>query len=450
MSSVKFSREEMLTMLRDDKILGDDMAQLVDMSFIKSPEKNPELIMDCFILALGQLGYSAENIHQPPASAMMNDKLHLQLNDTKHWAHVWILKRIKHFFKRIGIIDQFKNDDRLCFGDLICPRSRRFNLILGHLINFIMYKSELDPAIEDVDHKCKQMQDELEYKESKRADLERKMQEQKPYQDRILADIENLKNNIRDTKVECGANQKKLQMSKDKNANIKSDADKAEGQNAIIDGEIKMLTEEKSRLKELVVTNPDEWESNFQKTKGEIATTDDHISWIKDEIPRIQSQLRSIQKYGSELSNLVKKLEEIKGQMVEKSEIEKTQSSTQNSIQYEQKELDKMETDLNLLRQSHQMEIDETNKKIESLKEDLEKKEGEERELSDIIRDFKNEIKTIASNRESAEAIKSDIDYHKPKIERRAKAYEDELEKINENSKKMFDEAQRKFINILD
>ena len=47
----------MLKLLKEDKILGDDVAQLVDMSFIKSPEKNPELIMDCFILALDQLGY---------------------------------------------------------------------------------------------------------------------------------------------------------------------------------------------------------------------------------------------------------------------------------------------------------------------------------------------------------------------------------------------------------
>jgi len=53
----KFSREDMLTLLKDDKILGEDVAQLVDMSFIKTPEKNPELIMDCYILALGQLGY---------------------------------------------------------------------------------------------------------------------------------------------------------------------------------------------------------------------------------------------------------------------------------------------------------------------------------------------------------------------------------------------------------
>ena len=47
----------MLQILKEDKILGEDVSQLVDMSFIKNPEKNPELIMDCYILALGQLGY---------------------------------------------------------------------------------------------------------------------------------------------------------------------------------------------------------------------------------------------------------------------------------------------------------------------------------------------------------------------------------------------------------
>ena len=120
--------------------------------------------------------------------------------------------------------------------------------------------------------------------------------------------------------------------------------------------------------------------------KSEIVETNDTISWLKDEIPRIQSSLRSIQKYGQNLSNLLNKLEEVKSSRLEKSEIEKAQNSTQTSIQNEQKELDKLEMDLKLLQQSHQMEIDKANKKIESLKENLESKEAENKEISDLIR----------------------------------------------------------------
>ena len=120
--------------------------------------------------------------------------------------------------------------------------------------------------------------------------------------------------------------------------------------------------------------------------KNEIVETNDTISWLKDEIPRIQSSLRSIQKYGQNLSNLLNKLEEVKSSRLEKSEIEKAQNSTQTSIQNEQKELDKLEMDLKLLQQSHQMEIDKANKKIESLKENLESKEAENKEISDLIR----------------------------------------------------------------
>ena len=120
--------------------------------------------------------------------------------------------------------------------------------------------------------------------------------------------------------------------------------------------------------------------------KGEIIETNDNISWLKDEIPRIQLCLRSIQKYGQNLSNLLNKLEEVKSSRLEKSEIEKAQNSTQTLIQNEQKELDKLEMDLKLLQQSHQMEIDKANKKIESLKENLESKEIENKEISDIIR----------------------------------------------------------------
>ena len=50
------------------------------------------------------------------------------------------------------------------------------------------------------------------------------------------------------------------------------------------------------------------------------------------------------------------------------------------------KTVDKLEMDLKLLQQSHQMEIDKANKKIESLKENLESKEVENKEISDIIR----------------------------------------------------------------
>ena len=93
-----------------------------------------------------------------------------------------------------------------------------------------------------------------------------------------------------------------------------------------------------------------------------------------------------MQKYGQNLSNLLNKLEEVKASRLEKSEIEKAQNSTQTSIQNEQKELDKLEMDLKLLQQSHQMEIDKANKKIESLKENLESKEAENKEISDLIR----------------------------------------------------------------
>jgi len=256
----KFSREDMLTLLKDDKILGEDVAQLVDMSFIKTPEKNPELIMDCYILALGQLGYSAENIHQPPASAMMNDKIHLQLNDSKHWAHVWILKRIRHFFKRIGIENQFGNEDRLCFGDIICPRSRRFINILGQLLNFIIFKSELDPLISDVDNKCRDVRDDLDVKEKQRLETEQKIQSQRPYQQKILAEIDNLKSDIHAAKDKLESDKRQYQLSIDNKKKVEAEAAEIQDQIGIIASEIKMLTEEKSRLAELVVTNPEEWE----------------------------------------------------------------------------------------------------------------------------------------------------------------------------------------------
>merc|ERR1712131_208648 len=188
---------------------------------------------------------------------------------------------------------------------------------------------------------------------------------------------------------------------------------------------------------------------NFQKMTGEIVETNDHVSWLKEEIPRIQLDLRSIQKYGQNLSNLLNKLEEVKSSMLEKSEIEKAQNSTQTLIQNEQKLLDKMEMDLKLLRQSHQMEINKANKKIETLKENLETKNTENKEISDIIRGIKSELKKISADIEDQEAIKNDIDYHKPKIVRRAKAYADELEKVNEDCKKSVEKTQRQFVNIL-
>merc|ERR1711962_689796 len=222
MSATKFTRDDMLRLLREDKILGEDVAQLVDMNFLKCPEKNPELIMDCFILALGQLGYSAEYIHQPPASPMMNDKLHLQLYDSKHWAHTWILKRIRHFFKRIGIENHYTNENRLCFGDLVCPRSRRFISILGDLLNFIIFKSELDPLIADIDNKCRDLRDDLDLKENKRIETEQKIHDQRPYQQKILAEIDNLKSNIHESQAKLASDKNRYQLAMDKNKKVKT------------------------------------------------------------------------------------------------------------------------------------------------------------------------------------------------------------------------------------
>ena len=190
---------------------------------------------------------------------MMNDKIHLQLHDSKHWAHVWILKHIRHFFKQIGI-DDFVNDERLCFGDLICPRSRRFILILGQLLNFIIFKSELDPQIADVDNKCRDIRDELDAKERKRVETEQKIQSQRPYQQKILAEIDNLKSDIHAANDKHESEKKKYQQSIDKKKKVQAEAEEILDQIGIITAEIKMITEEKSRLAELVVTNPDEWE----------------------------------------------------------------------------------------------------------------------------------------------------------------------------------------------
>ena len=165
---------------------------------------------------------------------MMNDKIHLQLNDSKHWAHVWILKRIRHFFKRIGIQDLFENEDRLCFGDLICPRSRRFLSILGHLLNFIIFKSELDPQIADVDNKCRDVRDDLNAKENKRLETEQKIINQRPYQQKILDEIDNLKSDIVASKDKLESDKKKYQLSIDKKKKVEAEAEEIQGMGRII------------------------------------------------------------------------------------------------------------------------------------------------------------------------------------------------------------------------
>ena len=160
---------------------------------------------------------------------MMNDKIHLQLNDSKHWAHVWILKRIRHFFKRIGIENQFGNEDRLCFGDIICPRSRRFINILGQLLNFIIFKSELDPLISDVDNKCRDVRDDLDVKERKRLETEQKIQSQRPYQQKILAEIDNLKSDIHAAKDKLESDKRQYQLSIDNKKKVEAEAAEIQG-----------------------------------------------------------------------------------------------------------------------------------------------------------------------------------------------------------------------------
>ena len=53
-----------------------------------------------------------------------------------------------------------------------------------------------------------------------------------------------------------------MKASIDKKKKVQAEAEEIQDQIGIITAEIKMLTEEKSRLAELVVTNPDEWERN--------------------------------------------------------------------------------------------------------------------------------------------------------------------------------------------
>ena len=136
----------------------------------------------------------------------------------------------------------------------------RFISILGQLLNFIIFKSELDPQIADVDNKCRDIRDELDAKERKRVETEQKIQSQRPYQQKILAEIDNLKSDIHAANENHESEKKKYQLSIDKKKKVQAEAEEILDQIGIITAEIKMLTEEKSRLAELVVTNPDEWE----------------------------------------------------------------------------------------------------------------------------------------------------------------------------------------------
>ena len=54
----------------------------------------------------------------------------------------------------------------------------------------------------------------------------------------------------------------------------------------ILSGELKLQNEEKERLKELVVTNPEEWESMFQKNQEHIQDCKEAINNLKNAIPK--------------------------------------------------------------------------------------------------------------------------------------------------------------------
>ena len=83
---IRYKRQELLEFLARERVFGDTLALSIDMEFLKDPKSNPDTVLDCYLTAIGKLGYKIENLHQASSQVALSvDPMIMSTLDDSYW-----------------------------------------------------------------------------------------------------------------------------------------------------------------------------------------------------------------------------------------------------------------------------------------------------------------------------------------------------------------------------
>ena len=215
MQMTRFKPKDMLLLIRNDRLLGDELAQIIDIDFFKNPEKYPQLLLDFFLLMLEKIGYSIENCHVPPRSAQMKlSAVHLDMYDDSYWTRMFIIRHLKHFYRRFKINYQAELQSKITLGDILAPTPKTFALLIGTPINIIIIRDCVKPYIDMADSKILETKERLEHLKKYLRQQQSEFERESSIHEKNLDECDKLQSETKEIREEKSIKQKKIDTNK--------------------------------------------------------------------------------------------------------------------------------------------------------------------------------------------------------------------------------------------
>merc|ERR1712147_527576 len=187
--------------------------------------------------------------------------------------------------------------------------------------------AQVDEQVEDKRRQTRHQQQQLDQ-------LKETVQQSRPGHERNVKEVAKLRNEIASTEratqdIMNKANVLKVQMQEKE-----EQKDRAQRQARSSSSEVEMLKKEKSRLEELVVTDPGEWESAFEARQADIEQTKRTIGHLKMErIPQLDENVKQAKHFEKEITKVNERMEELKLKRAEQGRILGDLSNVEGQIQ---------------------------------------------------------------------------------------------------------------------
>jgi len=248
-----------------------------------------------------------------------------------------------------------------------------------------------------------------------------------------LSAIEKTKIEIERNQTEMAAAVTKVNEEKENLAIKFREKEKVERDANNAEAEVKLLRKEKTRLEELVVTDPDQWERAFQARLQDIKLGKAEISDLKNkQIPKRENDVRKAQQFEKDIMAVTDQMTELKTTHDEHTKILSDLSNVQGDINQLNKNLVGLKRDRDFKMKSNQLQIAKMETQEGTLFDDKDRQASQNAEYFDIKKGLTREFKQI--QKEHVELMHQMKNYQTetPKMQAAHDQHTDELKELND------------------
>jgi len=428
--NIKFKRQELRDYLVAERVFGDAVAYAVDLDFLKDPKSNPDLVVECYRVALEKLGYKVENLHQQPSSvALDGDPATYELFDEGYWIRRNVRSRISHLFNRY----QTAIKPAVTLADVLAPTASRFASIMSNMLNIHFHRQSMLECLAQVDEQVEDKRRHTRQQQAELDNLKGSVEANRGAHERNLAEAVHLKSEIGSNEKAINEIMIRVNSLKELSQTKEEENEQAERRARAAQSEVAMLKTEKSRLTELVVTDPGEWERAFYARQNDIEECKQTIGHLKMErIPTLDENVKKAQFFEKEITKVNERMEELKLKRVEHARILGDLSNVESQISDRSTAIQGMKREADFTAKSRGIHIKQMESQEDALYDAKDQHQQRNAEFLDIKKGLSKGLKEI--NHEQAELARQKHVYERktPTMQDDHDKFTGELEEVNE------------------